>query len=277
MNKQRDLFNKMFVIGIFILIISMSVVCSTGNILKNNHSFTLNHAEKLVTKGDNDTTPPDIWHMLCPSEPDGKNGWYIAIPYITICAEDIESGVKVILVSIAGGAWQAFPGGNPGNCISSFVFTEDTTHLNIRYSATDNAGNTAPYKSFTIRIDEDKPDIKVDWNVKIKGLSWFVIFNCEADDWGSGMDYVEMYINDKLQLTVYGSGPLYEFNCRYSSIVSNLTFRFVAYDIAGHSASALINGSDIKSNKQFKSNSYQLSVNRLFQILIGRFPFLEVF
>ncbi len=276
MSKNPMLY-KSLVIGVIILFCGMSVVSSTGNELKDNHSYLTYHIEELSSRGDNDTTPPVTWHILCPSEPDGKNGWYIAIPDITICAEDIESGVKVIFVSIDGGTEYAFPGGNPGNCIGDFVFTEDYSRLNMGYFAKDNAGNTAPYKSFTIYIDEYKPSINVDWDVKIKGLSWFVRFICEAKDGQSGMDRVEMYINNELQLTVNSSGPLYEFIIRYSGILTNSTFKFVAYDKAGHSAFTLVNGSDIKSNAQFESGSYQNSEYLWFLRLIDRFPFLEVF
>ena len=254
----------------------MSVVSSKSNTLKDNHFFLTNQSVIISHNGNNDTTPPVTWHILFPSEPDGENGWYIDIPDITICAEDIESGVKVIWVSIAGGAEQAFPGGNPGKCIGDFVFTEDYSRLNMGYSAMDNAGNTAPYKSFTIYIDKYKPSIKVDWDVKFKGLGWSVRFNCEAKDGQSGIDRVEMYINDELQLTVNGSGPMYEFIIKFSSILTNSTFRFVAYDIAGHSAFTLINGSDIKSNAQFKNGGYQYSEYLCFLRLKYRFLNLEV-
>ena len=86
-----------------------------------------------------------------------------------------------------------------------------------------------------------------------------------------------MYINNELQLTVNGSGPFYEFIIRFSSILTNSTFKFVAYDVAGHSAFTLVNGSDIKSNAQFESGSYQNSEYLWFLRLIDRFLNLEVF
>ena len=276
MVKKSSLLCKTLVVGVIVLLCGMSFVSSTVNIPSRNHSYSKNQVDISNSIGDNDTTPPTTWHILFPLEPDGENGWYIDIPDITICAEDIESGVKVILVSIDGGAWNAFPGGNPGNCISSLVFTEDTSRLNIKYSAIDNAGNTAPSKSFTIYIDAYKPSINVDWDVKIKGLSWIVRFNCEAKDWESGMDRVEMYINDVLQFTINGSGPTYEFFIRYSSIVKSFTFKFIAFDIAGHSAFTLVNGSDIENHPCTKSFSYPHSNNVWLQSLINRFLFLDV-
>ena len=179
--------------------------------------------------------------------------------------------MKDILISFQGGAWQAYP----GPCIS-FVYHEDESSITITYSAIDNAGNRAPNKSFTIYIDEEIPIIDVDWDVNIIGLSWYVRFNCEARDSPSGMDRVEMYINDVLYITINGPGPTYEFIIELSSEVNTSTFKFMAFDIAGHSAFTLVNGSDIKSHPQFESVSYQHSMNMRFLRLIDRFPLLEV-
>ena len=271
MSKIPIFLYKTLVVGVIVLLCSINVVSSTGDIPIRNHSFLKNQVEVSSSVGDNDTTPPITWHILYPPEPDGKNGWYTTYPDITICAKDLESGLKYILISFQGGSMQAYP----GPCISFIYSTEDSS-INIKYSAVDNAGNTAPLKSFTIYIDKYKPTINVDWDVKIKGLSWFVRFNCEARDSPSGIVRVEMYINDVLQFTNNDSGPTYEFIIRYSSIVKSCTFKFMAFDIAGHSAFTLINGSDIKTHPQFQSSSYQYSINMWFLRFFERFPSMEV-
>jgi hypothetical protein len=114
-------------------------------------------------------------------------------------------------------------------------------------------------------MDQKNPIIDVEWETFKQDGSWYVRFNCYATDSISGIDRVEMYINDELHETITGPEPSYEFTIKWSKDLKTSTFKFVAFDKAGNSASVIINGSDIKSC----SNIYikQLSKNLLIQFL----------
>ena len=95
---------------------------------------------------------------------------------------------------------------------------------------------------------------------------------CVAEDAISGMDRIEMYIDDELHETITGPGPAYQFEIKWSKELKSSIFKFEAFDKAGNSAFNLINGSDIKSC----SNNYikQFSKNLVLQFL-ERFPILD--
>jgi len=113
-------------------------------------------------------------------------------------------------------------------------------------------------------IDYTPPDIEeVEWKTfqepPIFGV-WYCKFTCNAVDETSGMERVEMWINDALHEIIHGSGPIYEFimATNWFSFTSS-TFNFVHYDFAGNSAFDSVNGSDIKSHSSSQSSSTQQS------------------
>jgi hypothetical protein len=200
--------------------------------------ISINPAVAVLNPGD-DTTPPVTWHELNPPEPDGKNGWYSHVD-VWICAEDLESGVKDIMVRLYGGSWQTIH----GYPCATFLFAEEGS-IPIDYTAVDNAGNQAPVKSFIIKVDGSDPTIDITYDV-VGGnpwQGWDLVFTATATDLYSGMDRVEFFLNDGLQDTVYGSGPEYQWGFRYYGDMS-IDVRADAYDNVGNMASDVADGKD---------------------------------
>jgi hypothetical protein len=242
------------------------------NITDDNDDY-LNNNEEIWGIGV-DNTPPSSWHELYPQEPNGENGWYVTSVEFTICAEDPDinpgitgSGVKEIFLRIDGGVWQVYP---YEDCVT-IIIEEDSGETHIEYYAIDNVGNTGIINEMILYMDQIKPDISARWESYKKGLTWYVKFTCDASDRISGMDRVEMYINDELTQNITGSGP-YEFVIKWSTKVNTSMFKFVSYDIAGNSAFDLIDGSDVVSRSQVKNRNYQYIISNLLQCLLERFP-----
>jgi len=181
---------KLIAVTIMILFISVSITTSTGNLL----SF-------------NDITPPVTTHSLNPPEPDGENGYYVSNVTVTLNATDNESGVDRIEYRIDGGSWYTIPGDN-----GTFLYGDDGNDVLIEYRAFDNAGNIEKTKSFTLDMDQTPPDVGIVY--EITGGTWLtgweIAFMVTGDDATSGVERVEFYINDVLQETISGPGPLYE-------------------------------------------------------------------
>jgi len=87
--------------------------------------------------------------------------------------------------------------------------------------------------------------IFLDYELRDNGY-WYVNFECDAMDETSGMDKVEMYINDVWYETIFDPGP-YEFIVEWSNDLFKVIFKFVAYDMAGNSIFDIIDGEDITS------------------------------
>ncbi len=224
-----------------------------------------------------DGTPPTSSHEIYPPEPDGENGWYVSDIEVTICAIDPSigcdtpgSGVKEIIVSINGDAWETYG----GDCIT-IIIDEDGDDINIAYYSIDNVGNEESIKSFTIDMDQTKPNINVIWDAYKKGLNWYVRFSCEATDAISGMDRVEMYINDDLhEVNDNPDGKIYDFIIKWLDEFNTSNFKFVAFDKAGNSAFSLINGADIKSYSYSKIYTHQ-SIKIWAQMWLDRFMLIN--
>ena len=240
------------------------------NIPNENDDYPNNNRDKLRVYAD--STPPCTNHNLEPKNPDGDNGWYVNNIQVTLDAYDpesnnVSSGVKEIRYTINGGVEQVFPGWQGG----SFVLTEDDKDIVVEYWAVDNAGNVETKKSFVINLDQTKPDIDAEWKINKKVSSWNVKFICYASDITSGMDKVEMYIDNQLYET--STGPTYEFIIKWSSELKNSQFKFVAYDLAGNLNFTLINGNVINSRPHVKSSYNQHLINLVYLWLLERFQY----
>jgi len=196
-----------------------------------------------------DDTHPDSSHTLDPPEPDGLNDYYISDLEVTLVAIDPEIGcdhkgsdVKEIKYQVNDGTIETITG-SPG----TFAITEDSTLHTVKYWAIDNVGNKEPEQSFQFKMDQTPPDIKSIYEIYKKLGKWYVNFICEALDDTSGMERVEMYINEGLVDIVIGPGPTYEFEIEWSSAFNNSIFKFVAFDFAGISAYDIIDGEGITS------------------------------
>ena len=152
-----------------------------------------------------DTTPPVTTHELDPPEPDGLNGWYVSDVNVTLNATDDMSGVKEINYWVNG-----VPGTIPGDN-GVFTIHDDGDDILVEYRAIDNAGNVETMNSFTIDMDQSKPDMELVFGFEYDSyLGWTYDFTAYATDDTSGMEYVEFYTNNKLQETITGPGPEYE-------------------------------------------------------------------
>jgi len=181
---------KLLVFGVIVLFIGLAIAPSTGIIVSND-----------------DTTPPVSTHYVDPATPNGDNGWYVNDVEVTLDATDDMSGVKEIRYRIGGGSWQTISGHH-----GTFMIDEDGDDIPIEYYAIDNAGNEEDINSFTIDMDQTEPDIEyVLWEYYKEDGITYVRLTCDAVDATSGMDRVEMYIDDEHYETIEGSGPIYEF------------------------------------------------------------------
>ena len=188
-------FKKSLVVGIILLFFGVCVNPTIG--VSNN----------------DDTTPPVTTYTLDPLEPDGLNDYYISNVTVTLEATDDISGVKEINYQINDGPIQIIPGDQ-----GTFIIHTDSNLHTVKYWAIDNVGNIENQNQFQLKMDQTPPDIK--GSFKIIGGSpwrgWHLVFSVESTDNCSGMERVEFKINDRLQDTVSGPGPLYEFGfCVY--------------------------------------------------------------
>jgi len=187
-----------------------------------------------------DDTPPVSNHALDPAAPNGDNGWYVSDVEVTLSAADPSIGcevagsqVKEIKYKIGTGSWQTISGAG-----GTFIIDVDNENLAIEYYSVDNVGNEESHHTFEIDMDQTVADIEeVAWesfqDPPIYGL-WYVTFTCDATDATSGMDRVEMFINDGFHEEIVGAGPIYEFTIEWSAAFKSCTFWFYHYDVAGN-------------------------------------------
>jgi len=207
---------KLLAVGVIVLFLSVGVIPSTGNMVFND-----------------DTTPPVTTCTLDPPEPDGDNGWYVNDVNVTLNATDDMSGVKEIKYRVGSGSWQTITGDN-----GSFIVDEDGNNIPIEYYAIDNAGNEETHQIVKIDKDQTEPDIEeVAWDSYKENCRWYITFTCDAVDATSGMDRVEMYIDDELYEINESRGPLYEFVMAWSNKLLGTTLWFHHYDEAGNKIS----------------------------------------
>jgi hypothetical protein len=123
-------------------------------------------------------------------------------------ATDDDSGVNITFYQLDGGVWQTY--------LEPFTITLDGQHT-IQYYSVDNAGNTEPQKNVTCAMDQAKPQLLLDY--RITGTvfcGWAITFRATATDATSGMNRVEFYFNNLLQVTLDGPGPEYTWDYPFS-------------------------------------------------------------
>jgi len=236
--------------------------------------FPENNQKELIISVD-DTGPESAFPpIIDPPEPDGWNSWYVSCVNVTFNASDEGSGVKEIRYTISGGAEGVISGNN-----GTIMLCEDGEDIQVEYWAVDFVGNVEiPKNSITISIDRTKPEVSLTYEI-IGGnwwQGWEFEFAVTATDAMSGICLVEWYINDELQWSDEGPGPIYIWSIRYWPIPGSSYIKVIVYDCAGNNASDTINGSDLKTfyRSNFQ-NHFSQYVWRLW--LFDRFPPLEVF
>src|SRR6267378_2281483 len=78
----------------------------------------------------------------------GSGGWYTSAVTVSLIGTDAPSGLASMMYRVDSGAWNAYT--------SALRLEGDGAHL-LEFSATDVAGNEAPIRSETIRIDTTAP------------------------------------------------------------------------------------------------------------------------
>ena len=220
-----------------------------------------------------DATDPTTTHALDPPNPDGLNDYYISDVEVTLTASDpsigceVEgSGIKEIKYQIDSEPIQTIPGDT-----GTFVIDTDSTLHTIRYWAIDNVGNTETEKTFDIKMDQTPPVIMLQYEVLSGNIlqGWEMVFEAEATDATSGMERVEFDLNDVLQETVTGPGPLYTWSFTYHGGLK-ITIKAEGFDFAGLSAYAevdpvvktLIRNTVQNTQTQSSNTNVQLPLSR---------------
>ncbi|MGI5156088.1 OmpL47-type beta-barrel domain-containing protein [Microbispora sp. CA-102843] len=115
-------------------------VTSTGGVDLDAFTF--------VGDGVADKTPPTVTATLNPAQPNGENGWYTGNVTLTVAATD-NGTVASRQYSVNGGTtWS-----NANNPVT--LSTEGSTE--VRYRATDSAGNVSQIGTVTVKIDKTAP------------------------------------------------------------------------------------------------------------------------
>ena len=193
---RNSCYNKGIVLVTIVLFLSVAVTPTIG--ISNN----------------DDTTPPVTTISFDPSEPDGKNGWYISDVTVSLNATDDMSGVNVTYYRIDDGVWLIYE--------HYFIICEDGDDILIEFYSIDRAGNVEDVKSSTLDIDQTKPIVWLYYEI-IGGNQregWDFIFTAEAYDDYSGMERVEFYLYNELKKNITGPGPIYEWEFHYPYIYS---------------------------------------------------------
>ena len=213
-----------------------------------------------------DDTKPfcDYPPILDPPEPDGCNGWYVDDVEVILNATDpwsnsVSSGVKEIRYTINGGAEQIIPGK-----MGSFMLTTDGEDILVEYWAVDWVGNVeSPKNSFTVDIDQTPPDVQLTYEVtggnKIQG--WKLEFTAAPSDAMSNIWYVEFYVNEVHQETIYSPGPYIWTYTYYGGL--SLTITAVAFDYACNTGYDEVIDPTTNYHSYSRNKNLQTSVHRL--------------
>ncbi len=237
---QNNLFRKIIIYAIIVLIIGTNVIPSYATLSSEkssskekqfyNYSIAGNPGLSLVTV------------MLVGRT--GRDNWYGIDNKFTFTYE--SEHIAEIYYTIDGN-WTEYT--------SPFSVLEHGEHI-LEWYAEDVEGNNSEIDGpFYFKVDRIPPHIDpygVHWKPFKKGLfgDWYMLFWTSATDDLSGMDRVEMYINEGLyEVNNTPDGSKYEFVIPWSTAFENVVFKFVHYDRVGNSAVVKFDG-NIPSNLQ---------------------------
>jgi hypothetical protein len=95
-----------------------------------------------------DTAAPTVTESVAPGEPNGKDGWFVAKPQLTLTGADANgSGIARVEYRVGNGGWTAYSGP---------VELADGTRT-VAYRAIDNAGLESAVASRTFKVDTVAP------------------------------------------------------------------------------------------------------------------------
>jgi len=110
-----------------------------------------------------DIEPPLVQVHL--SGAPGSAGWYLSPVEVVLNASDLLSGVASVSYRVDRGTWQNYTG--------PFSIVTEGNHT-IGYLASDVAGNTAPERYATIKVDATPPSSEVQLGAISGSAGWFV-------------------------------------------------------------------------------------------------------
>ncbi|RLF42900.1 MAG: hypothetical protein DRN18_01485 [Thermoplasmata archaeon] len=118
----------------------------------------------------------------------GNNGWYISPVRIILSASD-WSGVDYTKYNIDGGPWHTYTG--------PFPFYAQGEHV-IGYYSVDIYGNVEPVHYLTVKIDTEKPELRVDiTGEQVNGWYTTATITCSASDEVSGLKAIYYRIEER--------------------------------------------------------------------------------
>jgi hypothetical protein len=155
-----------------------------------------------------DQTPPTVSHESGPVAPN-----YLKSPTVTATADDSFAGIGEVLVHYnAGSGWESVSMTDEGaNYAGSIPAQPYATSVDYFIEAIDNEGNSevdengGAYYSYTV-IDDIGPVISFDDPIWYGPASGNLLVNVSAEDPGSGIDSLLLYI-DSLLAANLTSGP----------------------------------------------------------------------
>jgi hypothetical protein len=174
-----------------------------------------------------DVYPPKTYIFFNPYNPNGENGWYVSNVTVDLLGND-NSCVNETDYRINGGGWDKYE--------SSFILSEEREDILIEFYSVDMLGNVEDVKSKTLDIDKTLPELTIDYNItKISYKEWAVSVTYTYTDNTSGVDKLDIYLDQVLQYTVTGPGPTYSWGFKIKG-EGELTFGAGVSDRAGNYA-----------------------------------------
>jgi hypothetical protein len=210
-----------------------------------------------------DIYPPETKIYLKPKNPDGDNGWYVSNVTVKLRSSD-NSCVNATYYRINSGEWQIIPGG-----WGNFIIGDGGYDILIDYYSVDEVGNIEEEKFSNIKLDQTSPTInsfKHEFFKKPNGCVYIELTAIVSDNI-SDMNRVEFYINDVLQETVMGPGPVYKYCFEPHGGLRWVSVK--AFDNAGN-----IKRNEIRFSRSNSINIQQLTHPLILQFL-DHFPLLH--
>ncbi|TFF93601.1 hypothetical protein EU546_06015 [Candidatus Thorarchaeota archaeon] len=185
-----------------------------------------------------DQTAPAISHASGPIAPN-----YLTSPTVTATADDAFAGIDHVLVHYdAGSGWQSVAMDDQGsNYTANIPAHPYATTVNYYVEAEDNEGNSevddnsGVYYSYTV-IDDIDPVIGFDDPIWYGPASGTLLVNVSAEDPGSGIESLLLYIDGLLAANLTSGPYQYAWNTR-EMLNEEHSVTLAARDVAGNQVS----------------------------------------
>lgn len=249
----------------------ISSIVKTKSFIKQYSFLTENqpYFSENIWKNDIDYSPPITTISFDPPEPNGCGDWYVSNVTVTLKATALnttDNGWKFkTYYRINEGNWKIYH--------SPFAASEEGRNVLIEYYSVDIHGNVEDIKSATLDIDKTPPEINTSWEIeKIGENMWKITFSVKAWDNVSGVNRIEIYLNEGLQKIITEPGPEYIFSLPYV-LPPTAIWKLVALDNAGNNASVEIK---ISNNSIINKEKNLVKIYPFFsQGIFERFPFIQ--